>query len=260
MRQSTIMKAVFAASFSLGYADIVSASTIYQDQFSSSSATTTPLSGRTPDTHDSSSYTVGNTLATWTAGGGFVVAATPGGSSSIPAGAAYLPFTPAAGYIYDLQVTLTGTSGTGGNRISMGYFGSAVSTGGDAATTANSASILDYPGGVNPDQLYLPSGGGVEESNPNGVADSTQTFDLILNTMGASWTLQAELNGTKFSTGNAYTFATNPVSTIGFVGISAYNATGAVSSFQLTQTPEPTSAALLACAAPLLLRRRLPNR
>ena len=94
---------------------------------------------------------------------------------------------------------------------------------------------------------------GTADQNAGTLTDTStsfNTFDIVLDTRPAQWTITQYMNGTEE---NSTTLSSNPG--IGFIGL-AVNRTSGNFDFTLTAIPEPTSASLLALGALVLAKRR----
>ena len=210
---------------------MVSAATIYHDNFTGAAAT--PLNGSAPG--------VGPAGVKWTAGLGWYDSGTQS-SSGAGNSNAYLPCTVTAGHVYTLSAGLnpknapggwfglgfisstppTGTTywfaGSGGGYLNAGPWLLVTGTRGD--TTGNEGQYNPGPGH---------SGGYTSFATTTGV----QSVSIVLNTTGAHWTFQVFDQNKAVSP--IVTFASNPV----IVGVALGDngnpiANGKVSNFSLT--------------------------
>jgi hypothetical protein len=282
--------ALLIASASLVAASTLRADVIYQDNFD---GTAGDLAGRAvPVASGLDGGTAGATWnaaassanvttitttaadAAWTATGGThtstgSTAATIGalstGADSNLIATASLPFTPQAGFVYDLHAAIEASStGASGNWLGVTF----AQAGLNGHTPSGSASALSND---NPYGLLISKGTGAVQDfaglgTANGSTGGTVTagqfnsFDIFLDTTGAAWKVAWGINlpaGSTIANANAgtFTYSTNP--SIGLVVIGSNKLTGAVSDFSLTAVPEPASLSLLSLAAlPLLKRRR----
>ena len=225
-----------------------SASTIYSDSFSGSS--TTALNGAAP--------TVDNgTSATWTADAVWKANGSADESSSGSYGNAFLSFTPTAGHIYTLTEGVNATANSPGKTnswIGLGF----VSSEALGSPFYNNAGpfILDYVPNSGASVVRYSGPGLTNGTNYAYPATGVQNLQMVLDTGGASWTVQFSDNGTPL--GSMYTYLANP--TIGAVGFGTSNASGQVSNFSLTDVavPEPATLGLVAIGGMglLLVKRR----
>ncbi len=240
-------------------AGAASASTIYFDNFSGSTA---------PGTLNGAAPTVTTGSATWTADslwseGGYI---NSGSSARL---SAYLPFTPVAGHIYTLSAGLEVTketnpsdTGTGDYWFALGFM-----------TSASTTQPWDA-GGASPwvlNGLYASSGvNGVVSTGPalfggqgfgGLITSGANNYSIVLDTVASTWTYNVYLTNSAHTnlligSSSAAPFSSNPVITD--VGIQDGLGAGNVSNFSLTVVPEPASLGLLAVGGLglLLLKRR----
>jgi hypothetical protein len=245
----SIAAAALATMALVGLAGTASAGIIYQDGFTGSNGT--PLNGAAPtiDNGPSSTWTA---ASAWTDSG--YINYSSGGRE-----AAYLSFTPAAGYIYTLSAGLDilGMNAADQNHgdywMGLGYLTSQSTT--DAwdnggaqpwvmtSYEGNFASVQG-PGMANQQNAYIQTTSGAN------------TMSLVLNTGSPTWSYDwyvtnSLLNDQLAASG---TFNTNPaITAVGFEmdgqGIDR------VSNFSLTgiTVPEPTTLGLFAVGTTLLL-------
>jgi hypothetical protein len=189
---------------------------------------------------------------------------------------AYLPVAIQSGTEYDLTVSmLVPTVASGGHGAEMafmstndgrndgptitsnGSFGSeqypdVADTDGDGALNNLNCYGLILQKDTNVVQMF--SGENTAGQNAGTLTDTAttfNTFDIVLNTHPANWTISQYLNGTLENTG---TLSGAP--SIGFVAL-AVNKTSGEFDFSLTQVPEPTVAGLIVASGMILgLRRR----
>lgn len=283
MRRKNCMRAIAAAGVGLAAAACQArADVIYQDNFDGTAGT---VSGRAVPTAsgldggtagaswNSSATTATNPDALWQASGGTY---TTTGSTNASVGTfttgadtnlitnATLPFTPQAGFVYDLHLAIASSGvGASGNWLGLaftqaGFNGHAIGGGSSALSNDNSYGLMILKGsGVVQTFAGLNAGNAVTTTAT--VTDGTTSpvytpVDVLLDTSGAQWTVNWEVNGT--STGAGFTYTTNP--TIGLLAFGTNKLTGAVSDFSLTATsvPEPASLGVLGVAGLLALRRR----
>lgn len=270
------------------------ARTIYSVKFDTTTASGF-LNGAAPDLADNSGGEIGTSSPVWFSGSG-TTPVTGTAANDISANgavntnpnnlstAAYLPFTPAAGHVYRLTVTLNDTSTSGNGRWLAAGFTQNTNT----PTTAG-ARWVDANGGpnavawmmhrqqgysttptVSTDQSFLgpgtanpTAGSNANITAPVGSLTSPLDVQLTLDTTtplwGVTWAMKNDANpGDPFTVVRTDAFATNP--TIGEVGLFALNATqGQFSNFTLedvTPAPEPTGLGLAAIAVTALGARR----
>ena len=231
----------------------VNAGVIYEDSFTRSDL----VNGTSPDV-------VNTGGATWTAApdwntyvDGTTAKTTTGGARA----SAYLPFTPAAGYIYTLSMDLVVDETYDSNSwLALGFAGSSAL----AAWSVTGNDPWFYDRNVNQGTPAVP----LPASNSlNGVTDAGTTFtgagsgvtvphslSVILDTTAAVWTAEFKLNGSPVASD---TLDTNP--TISYAGFSvgAFHKV-AVDNFRLDAVPEPATLAMVMIGAVLsvLARRR----
>jgi len=231
------------------------ATIIYSDPLNGSSA---GLNGTSPDDRG------GTGTADWTANSRFNQdGSLTGGSGN---GAAWLPFTPAQGFIYTLSADVNVGDNENDRWISLGF--------GDQNSDA--AFFSDPPKGYG-HILYKPSrGSDAGQVFPGWGTSATSgetTFDpadsgavalgVRLDTTGASsadWTLEFFVGNTSISgptTLSAVGGAGN-LNEISVVGLThQIDSNGTIKNFTLTQViPEPTSLALLGLGGVMVLARR----
>ena len=142
------------------------------------------------------------------------------GTIDTNAGCALLPFKPQPGHIYYMAASLTVPSGMG-NWVAMGFSQHAAQT-----NNPGYARFTDNPTGyawIAPQENHTWSFfAGPTTQAPIGTAPSsllpgagTYALEIVLNTLGANWTLSAYANGTQIGTN--YVYSSNPP--IGFAGI-----------------------------------------
>jgi hypothetical protein len=216
------------------------AATFYFDDFDGGGG---DLDNIAPDTRPGSE--------TWDAGANFNANGTVTGS-----GSAFLPFVPQAGQIYTLSATFN-TTNVNDNFLGIGF----------TRVLGNPSLRFFTPGAPNPDPLpvfwgmsrgtdatpladqsFLGPGtaGGLNEST-----QSADTIAIVLDTTGASWTVQWFFNGNLDRTETVA-----PDNAINYVALTSSNSTGSVDNFSLTVVPEPASLGLAAIGFIGLLARR----
>ena len=252
-----------AGAMALALGASAQAGTIYQDSFGGNGSA--GLNGTAP--------TVG--ANTWVASNAFQNDGSIGGTN----GSATLAFTPENGYVYTLDVSLTGVTG-GPSWIGAG-FAHGQSTLSDATARfvgsggTNNVSGLDWAmlrGTTDGSHSNNTFQGTVSAPNSNGVdyasgkSGGAIDYRFILDTTGGAgnWTIKmlADLHTGTSGASSGYQVIRNTEAVldptdINSVGIAdAGNMTGNVTSFQLTSVPEPASLALLGMGGLLLIKRR----
>jgi hypothetical protein len=156
--------------------------------------------------------------------------------SDNPGSNAFLPFTPEAGFIYNLTGVLNSSSE---DWVALGF-----TDGTDTAdawhTVNNPTDWLLYKGS---DAVSGFGGPGTGNNTFNGTATSSGMFDITLDTTGSNWTYSYSGPGVSSST---YMFSSNPsISEVGFGQFEG--GTFSVGNFELTASaaPEPSSYILL---------------
>ena len=186
-------------------------------------------------TVDSSATHAGGTAgATWTAADSYNETATGTIGTSTTTQGAYLPFTPQAGHVYTLTATLEYLGAVPSNWAALGFQTQADVAHGafhDASGAAYAWTLLRKAGGGQP-QFF----GGADTANGGGFATGSesglQTVTITLDTMGASWTSHATINGLDSAT---VTYGTNPID-IAYVGFGGVGSTSITTHFSLSAT------------------------
>jgi hypothetical protein len=275
--------------------NVASATVIYSDNFDGTAGVvagrsldvTSNFAGGTAGASWSSDATPGTDPdAVWMASGGTYssVGSTNASLGTFTTGAdsnlitnAYVPFTPQAGYIYDLELSIAASGvGASGNWLGLAFAQTGLNghlTGGSSSALSNDATagliILKGSGLVQSFGGTVNGSGDVTSSTGNGVLNATLTspgtvtpvytlVDILLNTEGTQWTMSWELNGaTSGADFGTYTYPAgdNPTA-IGDVIFGSNKLTGVVSGFSLTTVPEPASLGLLCVGSLFALRRR----
>jgi len=227
--------------------------TIYAHSFGGDGAD--PLDGVTPDT-----TTAG---ATWAASSDINADGTIAGRSSNGSDSAWLPFTPASGFVYTLtavmgQETINDGASANGSWMALGF--SADNATGSFFGAPNNTSpwvLHRAPGadGANENRVVSFTGPGV--SGLNQTHDpfvGTITLSIVLDTTDTQWT------ATWFEGSNelrSYTYDVDENPDISYVGFGRSNrSVGPVESFSFTAIPEPSAALLGGLGILCLLRRR----
>lgn len=225
-------------------AGVSRAAIIYSDDFNRTGA----LNSSSPDA--TSGLYGGTAGATWTAASGITLTGTVAPFNG--AALAYLPFSPQSGQVYTLTVyaqDLNDWAGIGFTRTAT------------PSTAANLHNCEPVGGPGAPAWILYQNNVANTMVNQSGVASSSaggsgyNTVALVLDTTGASWTLQGSMNGSPY--GSVYTFATNP--TINTVALSAAYGGGGMNtdSFSLTTSiPEPATLGMIGVTAIVMLLRK----
>ena len=258
----------------------VKAAVIYQDSFTGGTPGTaiggntlpgdTGLAGGTANaTWQANTTTSTNPDAIWTYSSSGATIVSPNGTTVRDTGLianAYLPFSPQAGFVYDLQATLIVPSASGDTGHWSGLTFAGVENGGTGG--GSSALSNDQPTGLIIDRDDLSNGYDLNifegaNGGTNGQANfviaggvgSAVTLDEILNTTAglSAETLSWEINGT--IVGGPVLLSGNPAINYVVFGDDTAPAT-TVSNFSLTTVPEPTAMGAIAAMGLLLGRRR----
>jgi hypothetical protein len=235
------------------------AAVIYSDNFDFTGS----LDGRTPTiTTDGNQWTASTASSTPSTGSydgdGSVVDRTGTDGTR-----AYLPFSPDTGTVYTLKAEI---SHTGNNSWMTLGFGPS-SPGNDAFFNNGGISSLLLRANGDADWFEGPGTGGAGISGDGTpisgfTVDTFYEFELVLDTTGSQWTVDAfaagsqlDLNGA--AAGLTHTWSSNP--TIGSVMLTSNGeAKGSYDNFELTVIPEPSAGllALLGLLPLLAIRRR----
>jgi hypothetical protein len=178
---------------------------------------------------------------------------------------AFLPFVPQAGFIYDLEATLTVPSGGSDNGhwvgLAFANFENGGTGGGSSAlSNCGPTGLVIVRDAVNGASMNIfegaggGTGGSTNFSIPGGIGAAV-TLDIILDTTGglSAQTMSWEIDGTLV--GGPVALASNPA--INYVTFGDDTApSGTVSGFSLTAVPEPGALALVPAAGLMLGRRR----
>jgi PEP-CTERM motif len=282
MRKNKAILTLASLAVVAGFGTASRADVIYSDTFAGAAGTV--LGGNTPAV--ASGLDGGTAGATWnaatTTGGGTDAVWNYSGSNSTttvsPNGAgsgrdtslitnAFLPFTPQAGYIYDLEATVQvpqagATSTTDTHWVGLSFLnGNGHSSTGQALSNDNPTGLVIVRDGVTStttgtfvDIFESATGGtGGDNSFAPGALGSAVTVDVILNEQAASPTISWLLNGV--SVGSPVTLGTiSPIEYVAFGNDTA--PAGTITNFSLTTIPEPASMGLLGLGGLLALRRR----
>lgn len=272
-------------------APMAGARTIYSVNFDQPGASGF-LNGAAPNVADNSAGEIGTSTPVWVSGSagspgpgtnandihsnGTVTTIAP---SPVLATAAYLPFTPSSGRVYQLQATLNDTSTLGNGRwLAVGFTQNT-----NEPLTTGPSRWVDASGGPNAvawmlhrqqgysatsfDQTFLGpatanSTGTANVTDPVGsltsAADIRITLDTTTPLWTVTWAMKNDANpGDPYTTVRTTQFTTNP--TIGEVGLFTLdNTQGQFSNFSLndvTPAPEPASLALMAAGVGLVCKR-----
>ena len=225
---SALVIAAFTAAACIGLAGTASATVIYQDNFSGSSST--PLAGQTPTIDNGPSTSWSNQWNTAWMDNGFVTV-----TSSTDLEVASLEFTPQIGQIYTLSLSLNPTSGS--NFMAFG-FTNGNGTGAPFWNTTGPWMDVWLPNGIT-GQAGPGTGNAVFNT---GVSSLNEPAQIVLNTVGADWTVQWSYNGIALGS-YVYSGASgsdpNPTG-ITQVAIGSDGDNGSVADFSLTAVPEPS--------------------
>lgn len=202
--------AIFCSS--IGHAQI-----IYSNVFNGSSAT---LNGTAPTVANSLAGGLNPSLWTCTFTNGVDGTVLANGTLDNNSGCALLPFTPQQGCIYYMTASLT-VPASMGNWVAMGFaqFNTQTNDGGYsrfADNPPNGSAWMYAQTGVSEVLCGGPKGTDQTTSTPLIMSSAgTYALEIILNTVGAHWTVSAFINGTQIGTNIVY--GTNP--NIGYAGI-----------------------------------------
>lgn len=277
-----IRQVVLGGAAVIALAPFLHADVIYQDNFSGASGTAlggnvlpvdSGLDGGTAGaTWQANTTTASNPDAIWQySGSNSASILSPNGTGARDTNLiadALLPFTPQAGYVYDLEATITVPSGGTDNGHWLGLafenFENGGTGGGAAALSNDGATGLAIvrdavSSGASLNIFQGAAGGTGGQANYNipGGVGTPVTVDVLLNTLGglSDETIDWEINGV--SVGAPVTLSGNPA--INYVAFGDDTApSGTVTNFSLTATvPEPASLGLLVTTGGVFgLRRR----
>jgi hypothetical protein len=227
---------------------------IYQDDFSGTAAT--GIHGSVPDVRPGSQ--------TWSAHAGVTFG--PSGGAFIAASStsrnAYLPFTPEAGHLYDLRVTVAfATTSTQTRSMQMGFFGSASPLTDSSLTDSASNGPVIFLRNVGTYEARVAGNSSLAGFNGTltDAAILPHVLRITLDTSGAQWFMRAYIGDQQIGSGTS--FAPKTIGAVGFSvnTSSSINASGTFSNFILTSEviPEPGSILFgMMSGAALLTRRR----
>lgn len=205
------------------------AQVIYSNVFNGTAVT---LNGTAPTVANSVAGGVSSALWTCTFTNGVDGTVLANGTINNNSGSVLLPFTPQLGCIYYMTASLT-VPASMGNWIAMGFaqFDTQTNNGGYsrfADDPPNGYAWMYAQVGNSEVLCGGPKGSDQTTSTPIVMSSAgTYSLEVILNTVGAHWTVSAFINGTQIGTNIVY--GTNP--TIGFAGI-GQNSPGATAGIQ----------------------------
>lgn len=223
--------------------------TIYLDDFSGSGSTT--LNGLAPDVRPGSeTWTLNNTTAfdSWKANGSVVAGGALSGQNSIQ-----LAFSPAAGNIYQLKVTMDLSTSATAQWVGLGFSDALTNPDGTGGAYAYGSGISGYSWMLHTDASgnQVQAFGGAQIANYVGVNWGLNPVDMriVLDTTGAAWKsdffITSSATGPLEVTLGSFTYVSNP--TIMAVGLTKVQDVGGfVDNFSLEvqAVPEPTTMAL----------------
>jgi hypothetical protein len=190
---------------------------IYSNFFNGGAVT---LNGTVPTAANSLAGGVNSALWTCTYTNGAANVVLANGTLGNNAGSVLLPFTPQLGCIYYMTASLT-VPASMGNWVAMGFsqFNTQTNVQGYsrfADNPPNGYAWMYAQAGIGETLCGGPKATVTTTSTPVVMSGAgTYNLEVILNTVGAQWTVSAFINGTQLGTNIVY--ATNP--TIGYAGI-----------------------------------------
>jgi hypothetical protein len=270
--QTTMVKSLLTLTAAIGLAAtpaFAAATILYSDNFDG--ASTAVLNGTTPDiTIGANTWTAKNTTETSFRADGSIAGTS--GTTAQNTGSAFLSFTPEAGKVYTLSVTLSQPTGTvAAEWVGIGFSNS--------LTVDNSHNVAAPNGGMpwvlwrngaahtNQDNVEAYPGRGAFTSNGAASVDATgtKTLTVELNTLGSAWSARWLVDGTSLYSytykalasdpGSFQNFDGNPI--INQISLSRSRFTAPVfDSLTFTAIPEPSTALAGVLLGAGLLRRR----
>jgi hypothetical protein len=213
----TVINLLFAGTMAVFCGSMGNAQVIYSNFFNGQPVT---LNGTAPTVANSFAGGVNSALWTCTFTNGVDGTVLANGTLTDNSGSVLLPFTPQLGCIYYMTASLT-VPASMGNWVAMGFtqFDTQTNYGGYsrfADDPPNGYAWMYAQAGSGEDLCGGPKGSDITTSTPIVMSSAgTYTLEIILNTVGAKWTVSAFINGTQIGTNIVY--GTNP--TIGFAGI-----------------------------------------
>jgi hypothetical protein len=216
-RTKTIINLLFAGTMAVFCCSRGNAQIIYSNVFGGAAVT---LNGTAPTVANSLAGGVNSAIWTCTFTNGMDGTVLANGTLNNNSGSVLLPFTPQLGCIYYMTASLT-VPASMGNWVAMGFTQFNTQTNDEgysrfADNPPNGYGWMYAQAGIGEDLCGGPKGSYLTTSTPTVMSSAgTYTLEIILNTVGARWTVSAFINGTQIGTNIVY--GTNP--TIGFAGI-----------------------------------------